>query len=320
MKKLIFTLVFVLFTVTTSFSQTPTPTPKPAGDDNDVVKISTTLVQVDVTVTDRKGNVVKDLKPEDFEIFENGEKQEISNFSFVSANSETVQTNTNQTAKDKSSIPLLSTPLKPEQVRRTIALVVDDLTLSFESTHYVRRALKKFVDEQMQNGDLVAIVRTGGGTGALQQFTSDRRQLYAAIEKVRWNSLGAGGVGAFAPIEATPLENLKSTGADVSEEQLEAEKDSIRNSNQFREDLFATGTLGAINYIVRGMKDLPGRKSIMLLSDGFQLFSETTSGFKDSTRVLESLRLLTSGASFLEREFSHRKMDNSCFVNVRVIP
>ncbi len=297
MKKLIFTLVFVLFTVTTSFSQTPTPTPKPAGDDNDVVKISTTLVQVDVTVTDRKGNVVKDLKPEDFEIFENGEKQEISNFSFVSANSETVQTNTNQTAKDKSSIPLLSTPLKPEQVRRTIALVVDDLTLSFESTHYVRRALKKFVDEQMQNGDLVAIVRTGGGTGALQQFTSDRRQLYAAIEKVRWNSLGAGGVGAFAPIEATPLENLKSTGADVSEEQLEAEKDSIRNSNQFREDLFATGTLGAINYIVRGMKDLPGRKSIMLLSDGFQLFSETTSGFKDSTRVLEALRQLVDLAN-----------------------
>ncbi len=191
----------------------------------------------------------------------------------------------------------MNAPLKPENVRRTIALVVDDLTLSFESTYYVRRALKKFVDEQMLTGDLVAIVRTGGGIGALQQFTSDKRQLYAAIEKVRWNSRGAGGIGAFAPIEATLLERSKSMGAEVSEEQLEAEKDSLRNTNQFREDLFATGTLGAINYIVRGMKDLPGRKSIMLLSDGFQLFSETTSGFKESTRVLESLRQLVDLAN-----------------------
>ena len=51
---------------------------------------------------------------------------------------------------------------KLADVRRTIAIVVDDLGLSFESTHFVRRALKKFVDEQMQTGDLVAIIRTGG--------------------------------------------------------------------------------------------------------------------------------------------------------------
>src|SRR4029079_8918845 len=94
------------------------------------------------------------------------------------------------------------TPVKPEQVRRTIALVVDDLTLSYESTYYVRRALKKFVDEQLQDGDLVAIIRTGAGIGALQQFTTDRRQLYAAIERVRWNPIGAGNVGAFAPLES----------------------------------------------------------------------------------------------------------------------
>ncbi len=46
--------------------------------------------------------------------------------------------------------------------RRAIALVVDDLNLSFTSVHSVREALGKFVDEQMQPGDLVAILRTGG--------------------------------------------------------------------------------------------------------------------------------------------------------------
>ncbi len=42
-------------------------------------------------------------------------------------------------------------------------------------------ALKNFVDGQMQPGDLIAIVRTGAGMGALQQFTADKRVLYAAI-------------------------------------------------------------------------------------------------------------------------------------------
>jgi VWFA-related protein len=164
-------------------------------------------------VTDKNGKIITDLKPEDFEIYENGERQTITNFSFV-AGSEIVQTPVApKTKEEKNSVPLPpSVSLRPEQVRRTIALVVDDLGLSFESVYQVRRALRKFVDEQMQPNDLVAIIRTGGGMGALQQFTSNKQQLYAAIEAVKWNSLGRGGISAFAPLEATPLEQSKAAG------------------------------------------------------------------------------------------------------------
>lgn len=297
MKKIIPSLVFVLLFALTNLSQTvPTPTPKPS-DGEDVVKISTNLIQVDVTVTDKKGNIVKDLTPEDFEIYENGARQKITNFTFISADSESNQPTEKPEKPEKNAVAIPTTTIRPEQVKRTIALVVDDLTLSFESVYYVRRALKKFVDEQMQAGDLVAIIRTGGGIGALQQFSSDKRQLYAAIEKVRWNSLGSGGLSTFAPIEATPLEQAKALGSEISEEQIKAEKEFIRGANDFREDVFATGTLGAINYIIRGMKDLPGRKSIMLLSDGFQLFSPDKDGFSNSTRVLDSLRKLVDLAN-----------------------
>jgi hypothetical protein len=72
------------------------------------------------------------------------------------------------------SAPVPPARLRPEQVRRTIALVVDDLGLSFESVTRVRSSLKKFVDEQMRSGDLVAVIRTSAGVGALQQFTSDK--------------------------------------------------------------------------------------------------------------------------------------------------
>src|SRR5690349_14824937 len=202
MKRFPLLLLLVLFSCLGIRSQTQRPTASPTPpDEADVVKITTSLIQVDVTVVDSRGKVITDLKPEELEIYENGKKQSISNFSFVSNVRERVE----QPVKAEKNAPVVpTTPIKQENVRRTVALVVDDLTLSFESTYYVRRALKKFVDEQMQDGDLVAIIRAGAGIGALQQFTSDKRMLYAAIEKVRWNPNGAGGIGAFAPLEAKP--------------------------------------------------------------------------------------------------------------------
>jgi VWFA-related protein len=313
MKKFFLALVFLFSVSFTSFSQNTQPTPKPA-DEDDVVKISTTLIQLDVAVTDEKGNVVKDLKPEDFEIYENGKKQDVTNFSFVSAGSETTEAARKPDKTDKLAVPLPPSNIKPEQIRRTIALVVDDLTLSFESTYYVRRALKKFVDQQMQDGDLVAIIRTGGGIGALQQFTSDKRMLYAAIEKIRWNLTGTGLTGAFAPYTPDPLENtvvtldqsaekneqtraINDRTRQIQKERSEAAREFTQRSNQFRTNSFVSGTLGAISYVVRGMKDLPGRKSIMLLSDGFEIFDRSNEGIGESGLVLERLRKLIDEAN-----------------------
>lgn len=297
MLKICFTLLIISMSAFITFAQTPQPTATPPiEDDGDVVKISTNLIQVDVTVTDKKGNPVRDLKADDFEIYENGKKQDISNFSYVSTENIKTDSTEKPDVKDKLSIIPSPAKIRPEQVRRTVALVVDDLTLSFESTHFVRRALRNFVDEKMQAGDLVAIIRTSGGIGALQQFTADKRQLYAAIEKIRWNPIGSGGVSAFAPLEASPLQQAKSFGQDVSDEQLENEKNQIQEFGQFRENYFAVGTLGAINYTIRGMNELPGRKSIILLSDGFSLTS-TNRGFKESNRVLDALRGLVDLAN-----------------------
>lgn len=264
----------------------------PAGrEEKDVVKISTALIRVDVSVTDRKGQPVRDLKAEDFEIFENGERQKISGLRFVS--SERTTKAIEKPEKGEVAVPVPTATLRAEQVRRTIALVVDDLSLSFESAYYTRRALRKFVDEQIQEGDLVAIIRVGAGIGALQQFTSDKRQLYAAVERVKWNPRGAGNIGAFAPIEPTPLEMAAATGdSTVSEEDLEQEKNSINAAEDFRNSTFVTGTLGALKFVVTGMSELPGRKSVILFSDGFRLMERDEMGGAGSGRVLTFLTQL----------------------------
>src|SRR5205085_2104647 len=99
--------------------------------------------------------------------------------------------------------------------------------------------------------------------------------------------------GAFAPMEAKI-----DTGPTPEPEPGDRTPEGInREFNDFRESVFATGTLGAINYIVRGMQDLPGRKSVMLLSDGFKMFSENAEGFRDSTRVLDAIRRLVDMAN-----------------------
>jgi VWFA-related protein len=275
------------------------------GADDDVVRITTNLVQVDAVITDKKGNLVTDLKPEEVEIFEDGREQKITNFSFVSTTPDAPPAEAPKPAPaPKGAPPVPPAPpahLRPEQVRRTIALVVDDLGLSFESTAYVRQALKKFIDKQLQPGDLVAIIRTAGGMGALQQFTADRRQLYAAIERIKWNPAGRGGIGAFASIESDPgqraLNEAQQAARDTSGGRGGRDEDDLipgEELDQFREDLFAVGTLGALNYVVRGMRELPGRKSVLLMSDGLRIFGIDPGR---STRVLDALRRLTDLAN-----------------------
>jgi len=294
MKRYPLLLLLVLFLGTGLFAQIqrPAATPTPPADDSDVVKITTSLIQVDVTVTDSRGKIITDLRRDELEIYENGKKQPISNFSFVSNVRESVEQPPTKVDRNAPVVPTAS--LKQENVRRTVALVVDDLTLSFESTYYVRRALRKFVDEQMQEGDLVAIIRAGAGIGALQQFTSDKRMLYAAIEKVRWNPNGAGGIGAFAPLEAKDDTGEEEEEPEPGERTQEGRE---REFNDFRSNYFVTGTLGAVNYVVRGMSELPGRKSIMLLSDGFRLFNKDAGGTIETSRIMASLRKLIDQAN-----------------------
>jgi VWFA-related protein len=231
------------------------------------VRITTNLVQVDAIVTDKSGKAVTDLKQDEIQILEDGRQQRISHFSYIMMG-KPVTTSPAKPAP-KAPNPALAPPaaLKAEQVQRTIAIVVDDLGLSFESIIFVRRALKKFVEEQMQPGDLVAIVRTAAGIGVLQQFTGDRRQLLAAIEHLRWYPNGREGIHAVTPVEP---DQMAEAAADAQGTQVPTDV-SADELTQHRAMAFSVGTLGSLRYVVKGLRELPGRKSILLISDGFAI-------------------------------------------------
>lgn len=241
------------------------------------VRITTNLVQIDVVVTNDKGQLVTDLQQDDFELYEDNRPQKITNFSFVpiapipqvSSYSSTPST---PSTPNKNNNLTPSTRFRPEKLHRTFALVVDNLNISYESVSRLKQALKRFVDEQMQPGDLVAILRTGSDVGSLQQFTSDKRLLYAAINNLRAN---------FSPIAA---------GLAATSVQLDIQRASSAKS-------FSVGTLGALDVMVKGLRDLPGRKSVVIFSDGFPTFDRAAGAANARTDVYASIRRLADQAN-----------------------
>jgi VWFA-related protein len=199
---------FVIAAFTSVTAQQPAPSPAPPAQD-DVVRVTTNLVQADVIVTDKSGRQITDLRPEDFEVLEDGKRQTLSHFSYIStANPAT------KPAEKNSGTELPPLPVSEAQTRRTLAIVVDDLGLSAESIVSVRKALKEFVENQMQPSDLVAIVQTTKASGALQQFTSDKSRLLATIERISWFGAGRGALSPFAPVN-TQQEVTSVQGAQI---------------------------------------------------------------------------------------------------------
>jgi len=247
--------VFVCLTIaatTLAQVQQPSPTPAPNAqqDKDDIVRITTNLVQVDVVVT-KNGKVVTDLTPNDFEIFEDGKRQTITNFVYVSnvsnaSNAAPMPAVAATKNNDVSAPPPL--PVELNTARRIMALVIDDLGLSAESINQVRKQLRKFVDEQMQSNDLVAIIRTGADIGALQQFTNDKRLLHSAINQAQWNVCSRVGTTVFQPVSPTTVPLTTNAGSTCGWE-------SVRSS------------LSSLRFILQAMGELPGRKSMVLFSD-----------------------------------------------------
>jgi VWFA-related protein len=234
-------------------AQTPTPQASSTGSTNNtVIRIDVNLVQVDAVVTDSRGRRVTDLKPASFEILQDGKPQAITNFSYVSTKpaTEGAAHRVAPAKLAKGEAPPPPPVLRPAEVRRTLALVVDDLGLAGENIPNVRNAIRSFIDEQMRPGDLVAIVRTGAGMGALQQFTTDKRLLYAALDRVKYGESRVG-MSSFAPL-----------GSGVR---------GGATLNHFREETLAVGTLGALRFVVNSMRSFPGRKSVILFTENIRL-------------------------------------------------
>jgi len=254
--------------------QNPPAAPQDLGPE-DVVRISTSLVQTDVVVTDKNDQIISDLTLNDFKITENGKRQEVKFAQFVSAD-EAPHLEGNVTVGGKPVDPDVARNLSARELRRVFAFVVDDLTIPFEDIVNVRQMLTDFVDNRMREGDLVAIIRVVGGAGILQQFTTDKRILRAAIARINpqlhpfsaFNNLTPG-----TAIRAEVAASLKAAlGRDLPDEPMGATNTNLDASEDGATRAFrALATLFVAGDVTNSMKVLPGRKSLVLISGGLPL-------------------------------------------------
>lgn len=262
--------------------------------DTPIIRMNVELVQVDAVVHDGKGRPVTNLTAEDFEVKQDGKVQKITNFSYVAEPSQVIPAPSIKREKGAVAAPSVKPrELSADEVHRTMALVVDDLGLAYESVLRAKESMLRFVDEQMQPGDLVAVLRTGQSAGTLQRFTTDKRQLKAAIQQIKFNfrsrvgidsverlydersasDLGGGNRSSSAP----PTPAAKQARDAEMQSQRSREMQDQRNkelqdqSDNRERDHIASGTIGVLRYLVQGMRPMPGRKSVVLFSENLSI-------------------------------------------------
>ncbi len=240
-----------------------------AGDTSVVFSVSQTLIQIDAEVTDGKGHHVTDLTANDFEVVLDHKPQQITNVSYVALDSPDI----NKPALAGSG-PVPSFVVRPQDVHRSMVLLVDDLSLSFESIYYVKRTLHQFIDRNMRPGDLFALWETGHFNSVFQQFTSDKRVLDAAIDSLKWDPSGAGLLTAF---EDNPQDRGRSTagspglGGMGRGSRMGGNDPGTRDEKSYLRASVAAGVFATMGELVDELRSVGGRKAIVLFSDGIDI-------------------------------------------------
>jgi len=251
----------------------------PQEEPEDVLRITTALVQTDVVVVDKNEHPISDLKREDFELYENGKKQDVKFMEFVST-----EEGRRSEGERPASLPVgaeVPRDLSAKELKRVVAFVVDDLTIPFEDMSTVREMLLDFVNNKMKDGDLVAIIRTVGGKGLLQQFTSDRQLLRRAIAALNITLTPYNAYNNTTPDRFAS--NPAATGTEgVGNADVSAEEQGIVNLNDPNEEtqrLFrGLMSLSTADYVIDSLKEIPGRKSLLLISRGIPIFEVSSTG------------------------------------------
>jgi len=215
----------------------------------------TELVLVNVTVRDRNGNPVRDLKREDFTLLEDNKPQQVVSFdlentdavlSTVAAEAPLLRATPAQGAGETPA--LVNRPLKD---RRLIILFFDLSSMQPDEIDQATAAAQNYVDMQMVPADLVAVVSLGNTLSVNQDFTSDRALLNKALQAF---SPGAG--AGFQEGSTGTTEGTAETGGAFTVDDTEY---NIFNTDR---------RLQALRSIAEKLATINEKKSLIYFSSG----------------------------------------------------
>src|SRR5437868_10665662 len=150
------------------------------------IRATTELVLVNVVARDRKGNLVRDLKREDFTVLEDGQKQQIATFDFENIDElalagPTTPTTTGSESAAANAAAAKAPPALDARDRRLILLFFDFSAMDPDQIDRAVDAAKKYVNGKMQPADLIAIASLSTNMRLDQDFTANKARILSVL-------------------------------------------------------------------------------------------------------------------------------------------
>ncbi len=232
--------------------------PLASQDQDYVFKAQTEVVLVNVTVRDKSGNLVRDLKAQDFTVQENGKTQHVASFDIE--NTDTVPSTdvaqvplmkANDASTSGASAPAPADTKAQVKDRRLIVLFFDLSSMEPDEVDHAVTAAEHYVDNQMVPADLVSIVSLGNTVTVNQDFTSDHAQLKKILQ-----GFNAGSGQGFEAGSTGTTGGTQDTGQSFTADDTEF---NIFNADR---------RLEALRTIAKQLEHVDQKKSLIYFSSG----------------------------------------------------
>lgn len=293
------------------------------------------IVNVEVFVTDRKGNPVTGLSREDFRLLVDGAEVPVSNFYAQADGRPTDRVSPGDAVPPPEDIDPVAIPVEQ---RLHLVVFVDNLHLRAANRKRTFQHLRAFLDQHLRPGDLVTVVSQNRTLFIHNDFLGDRAVLDDILDEVqRMATQSFAGEGTkrniFQQLGAIRSSNFRND-RDTYEDSLLAEIRAYAQS----EFSLAEASLGSLERLVRSLGGIKGRKALIHVSDGiatkpgegmyeswFELFSDQTSSYErnvGSFDLLPQFRRLgrvanASGVTFyaIDAETDHKSVARSSAIS-----
>ncbi|MGA7795225.1 MAG: VWA domain-containing protein [Candidatus Acidiferrales bacterium] len=242
-----------------------------SGQSGYVLKVTTRLVTLDLIATDSHGNPVRDLKPEDLQIFEEHKaKQKIEHFEYFEKMAGAgAPGGSNSAIRKPANVLSNQFPLDQLKIPPTVVLM-DSLNTQTANQQQGRAHMIQLL-RTLPPETPVAVFLLGSSLRILQGFTSDGRLLRAALDRAV----------AGATVEEDPLLDTQNTSSYIQNATagvvgnlgLQSQLGEVQNFEKeeygMTVDLRAKETLGAMAQIGQYLSGIPGRKNLIWVSESF---------------------------------------------------
>jgi VWFA-related protein len=262
----------------------------------DIVNVG--VVNVDVYVTDKKGNPVTGLTKDDFQLFENGSKVEISNFYAVSSGKAVAQpSDLAQAAPAAPPVPGaapapppadLDTARTSEEQRLRLIVYIDNYNLRPFNRNRVMRELRAFIGTRLGKDDQLMLVTYDRELHIRRTFTSDPSLIAAAMLELE--KISAQGVHADSDRRDALRQIEDSTSVGEAESIAHTYAQSTYNDLSF--------SIDSIKKMVDFLAGMPGRKAVLYVSDGLQMIAGQDIFYAVQNKYSEQSSSMTSTLEF----------------------